>query len=274
MASVNPLRPTKLWWLVALLLLCLSLVIQLPAQWLVQKFAPNNPYLQQISGNLWQGQANWQLMTRPNTPLAGTLDWQWQPWHLFTGNLGMKVVVRTGSTNLQGVVEFNQRLWQAENFNGKITHETLSQLVSWQLPDAPIQVKDVAVTKNQQGYQDAKGTLNWAGGTLVYPSGGQTYLIKLPIMVGTIGSDKSPSNSSSSSAPPSNDNSTAQAKRLQVALTTPNGERLGDIAIDPDNMVDIALTQRLLKNMPNYQGNGADDSTAVSLRQPLSSMSQ
>ena len=93
-------------------------------------------------------------------------------------------------------------------------------------------------------------------------------------MVGTIGSDKSPSNSSSSSAPPSNDNSTAQAKRLQVALTTPNGERLGDIAIDPDNMVDIALTQRLLKNMPNYQGNGADDSTAVSLRQPLSSMSQ
>lgn len=73
----------------------------------------------------------------------------------------------------------------------------------------------------------------------------QTYLIKLPIMVGTIGSDKSPSNSSSSSAPPSNDNSTAQAKRLQVALTTPNGERLGDIAIDPDNMVDIALTQRL-----------------------------
>jgi len=104
LASVNSLRPTKLWWLVGLVLLCLSLVIQLPAAWLLQKFAPNNPYLQQISGNLWQGQANWQINARPNTPLAGSVDWRWQPWHLLMGKLGMAVDIRSGKTDLQGVV--------------------------------------------------------------------------------------------------------------------------------------------------------------------------
>ena len=70
LASVNSLRPTKLWWLVGLVLLCLSLLIQLPAAWLLQKFSPNNPYLQQVSGNLWQGQANWQInaLTTWNAP--------------------------------------------------------------------------------------------------------------------------------------------------------------------------------------------------------------
>ncbi|EEN8053861.1 general secretion pathway protein, partial [Salmonella enterica subsp. enterica serovar Enteritidis] len=42
--------------------------------------------------------------------------------------------------------------------------------------------------------------------------------------------------------------------------------------LDQDNMIDVSLTQRLLKNMPAYQGKGADDSVVVSIRQPLTSM--
>lgn len=269
MATVNSLRPTKLWWLVGLMLLCLSLVIQLPAQWLVQKFAPNNPYLQQISGNLWQGQANWQINARPNMPLAGSIDWRWQPWHLLTGKVGMAVDIRTGKTDLQGVVKFNKTSWQANDFNGKISHDTLAQLVSWQLPDTPITIKALSIDKNKQGYQDAKGSMSWAGGDLGYPTGGKTYLIKLPTMQGNLTADKA----NGPAANASTGNATASGKSLHLALTTPQGERLGDFYIDQDNMIDVSLTQRLLKNMPAYKGKGADDSVIVSIRQPLTSMS-
>lgn len=268
MASVNSLRPTKLWWLVGIVLFCLSLVIQLPAQWLVQKFAPNNPYLQQISGNLWQGQANWQLNARPNSPLAGSIDWRWQPWHVLTGKLGMAVDIRSGKTDLQGVVKLTKTSWQVDDFNGKISPDTLAQLVSWQLPDAPITIKQLSIDKNKQGYQDAKGSMSWAGGNLGYPTGGKTYLIKLPTMQGNLTADKA----TGQPATANTSNPTAAGKSLHLALATPQGERLGDFYIDQDNMIDVSLTQRLLKNMPEYKGKGADDSVVVSIRQPLTSM--
>ena len=69
-----------------------------------------------------------------------------------------------------------------------------------------------------------------------------------------------------------NSNKAAQGKSLHLALTTPQAERLGDFYLDQDNMIDVSLTQRLLKNMPAYQGKGADDSVVVSIRQPLTSM--
>nr|WP_286130743.1 type II secretion system protein N [Enhydrobacter aerosaccus] len=272
MASVNSLRPTKLWWLVGLVLLCLSLLIQLPAAWLLQKFAPNNPYLQQISGNLWQGQANWQINARPNTPLAGSVDWRWQPWHLLMGKLGMAVDIRSGKTDLQGVVKFNKTSWQANDFNGKISHDTLAQLVSWQLPDTPITIKEVSIEKNKQGYQTAKGSMNWAGGDLGYSTGGKTYLIKLPTMQGNLSADKASVQPAANANGINNSNKAAQGKSLHLALTTPQAERLGDFYLDQDNMIDVSLTQRLLKNMPAYQGKGADDSVVVSIRQPLTSM--
>ena len=272
MASVNSLRPTKLWWLVGLVLLCLSLLIQLPAAWLLQKFAPNNPYLQQISGNLWQGQANWQINARPNTPLAGSVNWRWQPWHLLMGKLGMAVDIRSGKTDLQGVVKFNKTSWQVNDFNGKISHDTLAQLVSWQLPDTPITIKEVWIEKNKQGYQTAKGSMNWAGGDLGYPTGGKTYLIKLPTMQGNLSADKASVQPVANANGTNNSNKAAQGKSLHLALTTPQGERLGDFYLDQDNMIDVSLTQRLLKNMPAYQGKGADDSVVVSIRQPLTSM--
>lgn len=271
MASVIPSRPTKLWWLVGLILLCLCLVVQLPARWIVQKFAPNNPYLQQISGNLWQGQANWQLMTKPNVPLAGSVDWQWQPWHLLTGKVGMKVTIRSGKTALHGNVKFGKNSWQANDFNGKITADTLKQIVNWQLPDTPISVKDVSITQTNQRYQSAKGVLNWTGGELGYPTGGRVYRMTMPTVVGTLATDKGGATTASSATQAG---SASGGSRLQLAMTTPQGQRLGDIYIDNDDMLDIALTQRLLKNMPDYKGQGADDSVVVSLRQPIASLSQ
>lgn len=268
MASI-PSRPTKVWWLIGLVLLCLSLVVQLPASWIVQKFAPNNPYLQQISGNLWRGQANWQVAANPTKSLTGTVDWRWQPWQLLTGKLGFRTDIRSGKTNLIGDAKLNKTSWYINDFSGKISSDTLKQLVNWQLPDTSITVKDLSIEHDAKGFINAKGTMNWAGGELGYPSGGRVYKINMPTMIGTVSVDKA---SGTTTAQGNLQPSQGNGQRLHLAMTTPQGQRLGDIYIDNDKMVDVALTQRLVKNMPDYKGQGADDSVVVSLRQPLSSM--
>lgn len=268
-------RPTKLWWLIGLILLTVCLLVQLPASWIVQKFASNTPYLQQITGNLWQGNANWQVAINPSKALTGTVGWRWQPWQLLTGKLGFRADIRTGKTNLIGNVTVNQSSWQIDGFNGKIAADTLKQGLNWQLPDTPITVKDLAMTHKAQGFERATGNLNWTGGELGYPSGGRVYKITMPTMMGTVSLDKA--GSVSTPPTPNSPNATSpttpsNGQRLHLALTTPQGQRLGDMYLDNDNMVDVALTQRLLKNMPDYKGQAADDSIVVSLRQPLSSM--
>lgn len=273
-------RPSKLWWLIGLVMLSVSLVVQLPARWLVQKFAPNLPYIQQISGNLWQGQANWQIMPKPTTPLAGTLSWQWQPWHLLTGKIGMAIHIQTGTTALDGQAKFDQTSWQVNDLAGKIAPETVRQLTAWQFPDTPIVVKSLSLAKEKTGFSQALGEMTWAGGELGYPTGGKTYRINMPTMLGKIILDSKggtlpaitnvPTNNgqnSPNSAPSASSPSNGQ--RVHLAMTNQQGQRLGDFYLGNDNMLDIELTQRLLKNMPDYKGQGVDDTVVVTLRQPI-----
>ncbi len=259
--AVNKSRPTKLWWLLGLVLFCLCLVVQLPTRWLVQKFYPNNPYLQQVSGNLWQGQANWQIMPTPNTPMAGTLNWQWQPWHLITGKMALAITIETGKTELKGQVKLGKNNWQINDMTGKISTDTLRLLSQWKLPDAPITIQKLSLAYTTTGFQQVAGELAWAGGELGYPTGGRIYQINLPSIKGILSQEQQTNKGQNNPNP-----------RLHLALTDQKGQRLGDLYIDNDKMLDVALTQRLLKNMPDYQGKGADDTVVVSLRQPLSSL--
>lgn len=275
----SPSRPSKLWWLIGLVLLSISLVVQLPARWLVQKFAPNLPYIQQISGNLWQGQANWQLMPKPTTPLAGTVSWQWQPWHLLTGKLGMAIHIQTGATTLDGQAKFNQTGWQVNELTGKIAPDTVRQLLNWQFPDSPIMVNSLSLAQENNSFSLANGEMNWSGGELGYPSGGKTYRINMPNILGKISLDnpnnlnnKAANKTATASSPSQTSASTGQ--RVHLAMTNQQGQRLGDFYLGNDKMLDIELTQRLLKNMPDYKGQGVDDTVVVTLRQPIGSMAQ
>lgn len=56
---------------------------------------------------------------------------------------------------------------------------------------------------------------------------------------------------------------------LNINLLDQQDKRLGDLYIDGDNMLDVSLTQRLLENMPEYEGQAPLDTPVVSVRQPL-----
>jgi len=261
-------RPRKLWWLIGLILFALFAILQMPASWLVEKYAPDTPYVQHVSGNLWQGSVIWQMPVSA-TPLTGTAEWSWQPWHLLLGKLGADVDIHSEQTRLNGQVKIGTSSWQVANMSGKIAPETLASIVDWQLPNTPIQVNNVSLKRqsgsnasdtgadnasntNPAGFTQADGQLTWVGGDVGYPSGGKTFYITMPVMRAELSAEQK-------------NNKTL----LHINLLNNQDKRLGDLYVDGDMMLDVSLTQRLLENMPDYKGQAPQDTSVVSVRQPL-----
>lgn len=250
-------RPRKLWWLVGFVLFALFALLQMPASWVVEKYAPDSPYVQHVSGNLWQGSAVWQLPVA-SIPLIGSANWSWQPWQLFLGKIGADVDISTGQTRLDGQVKVGRHSLQLTDMNGKIAPETLAEVVDWQLPDTPIQVNAVSLQRKSGsnpktiGFTKAEGQLTWVGGEVGYPSGGKVFYITMPAMRAELTTEQK------------NDKNL-----LHMNLLNNQDKRLGDLYLDNDNMLDVNLTQRLLENMPEYQGQAPQDTPVVSVRQPL-----
>lgn len=261
-------RPRKLWWLVGLILFSLFAVLQMPASWLLEKYAPDTPYVQHVSGNLWQGSAIWQMPVSA-TSLTGTAEWSWQPWHLLLGKLSADVDINSEQTRLNGQVKIGLNSWQVKNMSGKIAPETLANIVDWQLPNTPIQVNNVSLKRQSgsnmsadtdpsrsssklTGFSQADGQLTWVGGEIGYPSGGKVFYLTMPALRAELSAEQK-----------NNKN------LLHINLLNNQDKRLGDLYIDSDNMLDVSLTQRLLENMPDYKGQAPQDTPVVSVRQPL-----
>ncbi|KAA0915214.1 type II secretion system protein N [Psychrobacter sp. ANT_WB68] len=265
-------RPRKLWWLFGFILFALFAVLQMPAAWVLEKYAPDTPYVQHVSGNLWQGSAIWQLPLSA-TPLTGAAEWSWQPWHLLLGKLAAEVDISSEQTRLNGQVKVGTISWQIQDMSGKIAPETLTSVVDWQLPNTPIQVNNVSLKRQfssnaaasdsgsgsnnssatkAAGFSEADGQLTWVGGEVGYPSGGKVFYITMPALRAELSAEQK-----------NNKN------LLHVNLVNNQDKRLGDLYIDGDNMLDVSLTQRLLENMPEYKGQAPQDTPVVSVRQPL-----
>ena len=102
----------------------------MPAAWLLENYAPETPYVQHVSGNLWQGSAVWQVPLAAK-PLIGAADWSWQPWHLLLGKFGAEVNILSEQTRLNRQVKIGTKSWEVKDISGKIAPETLANIVDW-----------------------------------------------------------------------------------------------------------------------------------------------
>lgn len=240
-------QPGKGWWFFGIFLLLIFIVLQLPAAWIIARVSPNNPYIDSISGSIWQGQADWHIQQ-----VQGVVSWKLRPWTLLLMRAGADIELRTGDTRLNGRVAISPNQRRVEKLNGQISTQTLSSLLPWQWPDNPVQVRDLKVIYHQKnGWQDADGQLNWPGGLLGYPFEGRVERANLPPMLARL---------------------SVQQNRLQLNLTTIQNERMGDIYLSADQMLEVQLTQRLLLTVAGYRGQAGLDTAVVSTRQPLSSL--
>lgn len=233
------------WWIFALSTFLFFVVLQIPAAWLISKFYKNNQVLQNVSGNIWQGQADWH-----QGALNGSLSWKVRPLDLLLLRLGAQVDIHSGRTQLQGTVGygFGQR-WTVNALSGEIAPETLKRVADWQWPSNPIQVQDLQLKyQKDQGFQQAEGTVQWVGGELTYSFAQRQEQMNIPSLKGSL-SDRD--------------------QVLMVDVRDQRDQKMINLLLDKNLMLDVQITQRMLMNVPSYQGKAGLDTYVVSSRQPL-----
>ena len=233
------------WWMFAVLSFVIFVLLQVPASWLVAKFYTNNQSLYNVSGNIWQGQADWQQLD-----LQGTVTWKIRPWELLRLRTAANVEIHSGQTKLDGVMAygFGKTLY-IQNLNGTIAPETLSAFAVGQWPQQTIQLKDIDLKyKKTEGFKAADGQLHWLGGEMRYRFGERQELINIPNLQAKL---------------------VAEQQKMIVDIRDNREQKMLNIVLDPSLMMDIQVTQRMLMNAPSYQGQAALDSYVLSTRQPL-----
>ena len=57
--------------------------------------------------------------------------------------------------------------------------------------------------------------------------------------------------------------------KLMIDLQDARGQKMANMVLDQGMMLDVQLTQRLLLNVPSYDGKAGLDTYVISTRQPL-----
>jgi general secretion pathway protein N len=232
------------WWIFALIAFSIFILLQIPASWLVSKFYKNNQSLQNVSGNIWQGQADWK-----KGQLRGSVSWSTRPLDLLLFRLGANIELRSGNSQLDGVVAYRFGEIIIDSMQGQISPETLKNVADWQWPTNSIQVKDLDFKyKKNKGFTNAKGDLQWSGGELIYTFSQRLNNMNVPSLKGKLADENS---------------------KLIFDVRDQKDQKMVNLVIDQELMMDLQLTQRLLLNVPSYDGKAGLDTFVISTRQPL-----
>lgn len=233
------------WWLFVAATFLICVLLQLPAAWLLAKFSQNNQMLHNVSGNIWTGQADW---TRGQ--LRGSVKWQVRPLDLLRLRVAANIEVHSGQSHFAGIAAYGLgKTIIVQDLNGQIAPETLKYLANWQWPANSIQLQDVALKlKREQGFSQAAGHIQWAGGALVYQYAQRQERMTVPILKANL---------------------IASDSKLIIDTRDQRDQKMLNLALDHQLMLDVQLTQRLLMNVPSYQGKAGLDTYVLSSRQPL-----
>ncbi len=233
------------WWWLGLALFLIFVILQVPASWLFAKFYKNNQNLHNINGNIWSGQADWQ-----RGQLKGSIHWQTRPLDLFLLRAGANIELHSGRSQAQAHVSYGwSKKIVVRHLNGELTADTLKKFADWQWPTSPIQLKDISFDfKSKIGFSKSKGAINWAGGPLVYQYAQLQDRMDIPAL---------------------NIQLLDEAGKLRLDGRDQRGQKMLNILLDHQGMMDLQLTQRLLINSASYQGKSGLDNYVLSTRQPL-----
>lgn len=233
------------WWITGVIAFLFFVLLQVPATWIISKFYKNNQVLQNVSGNIWQGQADWRKGN-----LRGSVTWRTRPWDLILLRVGANVEIHTGQTQLNGIVGYGVgKNIIIKNINGQIAPETLKNIANWQWPSNSIQLIDISMNfKKDTGFADADGKLQWGGGELRYTFGQRQDQMNIPSLNAQLKND---------------------AGKLIFDIQDQRSQKMANISLDQTLMLDVQLTQRMLLNVPSYNGKAGLDTYVISSRQPL-----
>jgi general secretion pathway protein N len=232
------------WWVFAVITFLIFVILQIPASWLVAKFYKNNNKLHNISGNIWNGHADWQ-----NGKLRGTIAWNYRPLDLLLLKISANTEIRSGDTQLNGIVGYQLGDLKVQSVHGSIAPETLRNLQAWQWPNTKIQIQDLSFQYNKaSGFEKVEGTFQWGAGELIYHYLERQEKMNIPALKGNFLGD---------------------GGKLIFDVRDQRDQKMANFALDAALMLDTQLTQRLLMNVQSYDGKASMDTYVISVRQPL-----
>ena len=164
--------------------------------------------------------------------------------------MGANVEVHSGQTQLNGVVGYGiGKKIIINQMQGQIAPETLKNIANWQWPANAIQISDMTLRfKKDTGFSDVDGQLHWGGGELGYTFGQRQDQMNIPSL---------------------NAQLKDEAGKLILDIQDQRSQKMANISLDPTMMLDVQLTQRMLLNVPSYDGKAGLDTFVISSRQPL-----
>ncbi|WP_347453259.1 type II secretion system protein N [Acinetobacter thermotolerans] len=239
-------KPKTFKWLIfAVVAFFIFVVLQVPAAWLISKFYKNNQVLHNVSGNIWQGNVDWN-----KGQLKGSLNWQIRPLDLLLLRVGANVEIHSGNTKLSGIMAYGlTKTLIAKKLEGQVAPETLKTLADWQWPINAIQFNQLDFKyKKQNGFSDVDGQVNWAGGELLYTFAQRQERMNVPVLAGKLADESG---------------------KLLLDVRDSRDQKMLNIELDPELMLNVQLTQRMLLNVPSYEGKAGLDTYVISTRQPL-----
>lgn len=244
-SRMNKKSKQMAWWGTAVVAFLIFILLQVPASWLMSKFYKNNQILKNVSGNVWQGQADWQKGN-----LRGSVTWKTRPADLILLRLAADVEIRSGQTQLQGLLGYGLgKKIIIKHMQGQVAPETLKTLVNWQWPSNNIQLKDIQFRFHpEQGFSQADGSLQWGGGTLLYTFAQRQESMDIPSLLGKMHDE---------------------GEKLQFEILDQRSQKMANLSLESNMMLDVQLTQRFLLNVASYTGKAGLDTYVLSSRQPL-----
>ncbi len=158
--------------LLAVVTFCVSLLAQLPAKVVIDTFLSPEQLKQQgieisgIEGTIWNGKANNIILH--NQPL-GTVNWQFLPYKIFTGELGVEVAFENseGYIHSKISVDSGQNI-TLEDTTGKIAASYIAMRAT-NFPvtaggDVLVDLSKVTIIKNKPA--NIKGRIIWSKASL------------------------------------------------------------------------------------------------------------
>lgn len=233
------------WWLFAATAFLVFVVLQVPASWLVIKFYKNNHVLQNVTGNIWQGQADWQ-----QDAMQGSVAWQARPLELLRLRSAAQIELRMGQTHLEGKLAYSwAKKVYVQHVRGQVALNDLKKGADWQWPHNLIQIKNLNLDyKKDQGFSAVDGELSWLGGETSYRIDDRPSTINIPSVMGRLSEEQ---------------------QKMILNVRDEREQKMLNITIDPSLMMDVQMTQRFLLNSPSYKGQASLDTYVLSSRQPL-----
>ena len=182
--------------------------------------------------------------------MRGSVHWKTRPLDLLLFRLGANLDLHSGNTQLNGVLGYGvgQKI-TVKNLQGEISPETLKYFANWQWPANAIQLNDVQFNyQKEKGFAAAEGQLHWGGGALAYTFGQRQDRMNMPSLMAEIKDENG---------------------QLRIDVRDQRSQKMANLSLDANFMLDVQLTQRMLLNIPSYQGKAGLDTYVISSRQPL-----